>query len=177
MMQFAAGSAAAFETLYRRHELRLWRYLYRHCGNRASADELMQDAWFAVVRAAPSYEPKARFTTWLFTLAHNRMVDGFRARRPLDRAVEGGRDDAMERVAADVGCEPLAVVLRADQVVALMQALDALPDEQREAIVLQLEGDFSVEEIASITRTSFETTKSRLRYARARLRELLKEYA
>ena len=138
----------------------------------------MQEAWFAVVRAAPTYVPTARFTTWLFTLAHNRLVDGFRTRRASSPTSEAsGRDDTLERVAADAAGEPLAIVLRTDQVVALTRALDTLPDEQREAIVLQLEGEFSIEEIASITCSSFETTKSRLRYARNRLRDLLKEYA
>ena len=59
----------------------------------------------------------------------------------------------------------------------LIRAFEQLPDEQREAFLLQIEGDLSVEEIATITDSSFETTKSRLRYARAKLRELLKEYA
>ncbi len=57
-----------------------------------------------------------------------------------------------------------------------MQAIAELPSEQRDAFLLQIEGDLSVEEIAAITRSSFETTKSRLRYARTKLRELLREY-
>ena len=65
----------------------------------------------------------------------------------------------------------------ADQAGALARAFEKLPGEQREAFLLQVEGDLSVEEIAAITDSSFETTKSRLRYARMKLRELLKEYA
>jgi len=64
-----------------------------------------------------------------------------------------------------------------DQAGALLHALEQLPVEQREAFLLQVEGDLSVEEIAAITDSSFETTKSRLRYARTKLRELLKEHA
>ena len=60
---------------------------------------------------------------------------------------------------------------------ALTEALRQLPQEQRDAFLLQIEGDLSVEEVAAITRSSFETTKSRLRYARLKLRELLREYA
>src|ERR1700732_2805617 len=79
--RYARGEAAAFGLLYRRHEMRIWRYLERNLGNRASADELMQEVWFAVARDAPRYEPTARFTTWLFTIAHNRMIDSIRTNR------------------------------------------------------------------------------------------------
>ena len=81
MARYARGDAAAFEQLYRRHEMRTWRYLERNLGNRATADELMQEVWFAVAREAPRYTPSARFTTWLFTIAHNRMIDCMRTSR------------------------------------------------------------------------------------------------
>ena len=61
--------------------MRVWRYLERNVGNRATADELMQEVWFAVAREAPRYQPAARFTTWLFTIAHNRMIDSIRTSR------------------------------------------------------------------------------------------------
>ena len=78
---YARGNAAAFKVLYRRHELRIWRYLERNVGNRATADELMQEVWFAVARDAERYQPTARFTTWLFTIARNRMIDSNRLSR------------------------------------------------------------------------------------------------
>src|SRR5580704_10549529 len=84
MARYARGELAAFDVLYRRHELRIWRYLERNVRNRATADELMQEVWFAVAREAPRYQPTARFTTWLFTIAHHRMIDSIRAnRQPL----------------------------------------------------------------------------------------------
>src|SRR5467141_1664814 len=76
--RYGRGDAAAFELLYRRHEMRVWRYLERNVGNRATADELLQEVWFAVARDAQRYEPSARFTTWLFTIARNRMIDSIR---------------------------------------------------------------------------------------------------
>src|ERR1700730_13997157 len=81
MARYGRGDAAAFDLLYRRHEMRVWRYLERNVGNRATADELMQEVWFAVARDAARYRPSARFTTWLFTIAHNRMIDSIRTRR------------------------------------------------------------------------------------------------
>jgi DNA-directed RNA polymerase specialized sigma24 family protein len=81
MRRYTLGDVAAFDILYRRHEMRIWRYLERHTGNRATADELMQEVWFAVARDAARYVPSARFTTWLFTIAHHRVIDSVRTRR------------------------------------------------------------------------------------------------
>lgn len=179
MGRFARGDAAAFAALYQRHELRTWRYLERNVGSRAAAEELMQEVWFAVAREAGRYRPTARFTTWLFAIARNRMVDAVRARRPQVSLDEMGHEAAavIGRLTSDPGAGPLAAAEARDQAHALRQALARLPHEQRDALLLQLEGDLSIEEVAAITRASFETVKSRLRYARTRLRELLSEYA
>jgi RNA polymerase sigma factor (sigma-70 family) len=177
--RYARGDAQAFEILYRRHEMRTWRYIERNVGNRATADELMQEVWFAVAANAARYEPTAQFTTWLFRIAHNRMIDSLRVRRPqMSLETIGYEADAVvQQLTTDPGVGPLAAVLARDQATALNQAIAQLPQEQREAFLLQIEGDLSVEEIAAITNSSFETTKSRLRYARAKLRQLLNEYA
>ena len=92
MLRFGRGEAAAFEFLYQRHESRVFRYLRRNVGNEANANDLMQEVWFAVARGAANYQPTARFTTWLFTIAHNRMVDMVRANRRLQSLdeVDGG---------------------------------------------------------------------------------------
>ena len=82
MERYAGGDAAAFGTLFRRHELRVWRYLERNVGNRASAEEVMQEVWFAVARDAARFERHSCFTAWLFTIARNRMIDFSRRRRP-----------------------------------------------------------------------------------------------
>jgi RNA polymerase sigma factor (sigma-70 family) len=179
MVRYARGDVAAFDLLYRRHEMRVWRYLERNVGNRATADELMQEVWFAVARDAPRYQPTARFTTWLFTIAHNRMIDSIRTNRPQVSLETLGYEagSVVEQLTADPSAGPLAAAVALDQFKALNQAIEKLPREQREAFMLQVEGDLGVEEIALITDSSFETTKSRLRYARTKLRELLREHA
>ncbi len=179
MQRYARGEVAAFELLYRRHEMRTWRYLQRSLRNRATADELMQEVWFAVARDAARYTPTARFTTWLFTIAHHRLIDWARANHRLTSLETVGRESGapIDRLTADPSEGPLAGAVARDQAAALIQAVESLPREQREAFLLQVEGDLSVEEIAEITDASFEATKSRLRYARTRLRELLKEHA
>jgi RNA polymerase sigma-70 factor (ECF subfamily) len=182
MERFGRGEAAAFELLYRRHELKVFRYLQRNVKSEATANDLMQEVWFAVVRGAASYQPTAKFTTWVFTIAHNRMVDMIRANHRL-QSLDAGDDTGSEgsslvdRLAVDGKLEPLAQVQSQDEAAALLSAVARLPAEQRSAFLLQAEGDLSVEEIAEATDSNFETVKSRLRYARAKLRQLLWDYA
>jgi RNA polymerase sigma factor (sigma-70 family) len=182
MLRFGRGEADAFDSLYRRHEARVFRYLHRNLRNEASANDLMQEVWFAVVRKAVDYQPTAKFTTWLFTIAHNRMVDMIRAGGRLqsldagDTAASEGTS-LLDSLAADAKLEPPAEVQSQEEAVALLLAVAQLPPEQRSAFLLQAEGELSVEEIAVATGSNFETVKSRLRYARAKLRQLLWEYA
>jgi RNA polymerase sigma factor (sigma-70 family) len=181
MLRFAGGDVQAFEELYRRHELKVWRYLQRNLSNRAISDELMQDVWFSVARAAPGYRPSARFTTWLLTLAHNRLVDALRATRPHERlsAVAAGSEalSLVEQLAADSRTEPPARAQSQQHAAAVFAAIEQLPPEQRQAFLLHAEGELTLQEIARVTSTNFETAKSRLRYARSKLRQLLQEYA
>ncbi len=182
MLRFGRGEAAAFEFLYQRHESRVFRYLHRNVRNEASANDLMQEVWFAVARGAANYRPSAKFTTWLFTIAHHRMVDMIRADRRLQSLDGGDAVDAegsslLDRVAADGKLEPPAQVQSQDEAAALLAAVAQLPAEQRSAFLLQAEGGLSVEEIVEATGSNFETVKSRLRYARAKLRQLLWEFA
>jgi RNA polymerase sigma factor (sigma-70 family) len=145
MQAFAAGDARAFETLYDRNLPAVWRYVLRSVHDAALADELVQDVWFSIVRQAPRYQPRARFRTWLFTLAHHRMVDHFRTHHPhasLDAATEDGASLA-DTLAADSGFGPLRQLQSREQAQALLDALAALPAVQREAFLLQAEGAMS----------------------------------
>jgi RNA polymerase sigma-70 factor (ECF subfamily) len=153
LARHARGDSEAFELLYRRHELRTWRFLERNVGNRASADELLQEVWFDVSNDAARFEPKTRFAAWLFAIAYQRLIDS-------------------TEMTADPGAAPAAA---RDQVATLTRAIGQIPRDHREALLLQIEGELSVEEIASITNSSQETIKTRLRLARTKLRELLKE--
>jgi RNA polymerase sigma-70 factor (ECF subfamily) len=175
LRRFTTGQVGAFEELYRRHEMRVFRYLLRNLRNHALAEDALQDTWFAVARDAARYRSgDARFTTWLFTIAHHRMIDLVRRMRPTipieaaEQLQPGPSGDAS-------AAEPYATALAIDQWQALQRALAALPEEQRQAFLLQQEAELSVEGIATVCGCSFETAKSRLRYARSKLRELLQE--
>lgn len=185
-MHYAQGQVAAFNTLYTRHESSVWRYVLRSVHNAATADELTQELWFAVARAAPAYEPGkngAKFKTWLFTMAHHRIVDHWRAVKPQHStasSVDAEGDEAVllrAQLIADSGFGPVRQIESREQARALIAAVEALPADQREAFLMQAEGDMSVDEIAAATGCSFETAKSRLRYARNKLKNLLAEFA
>lgn len=179
MQAYAHGDARAFETLYDRHALPVWRFVLRSVQQPELADELVQEVWLTVVREAARYEARARFRTWLFTLAHHRVVDHWRRHRPhasLDASTEDGASLA-DTLAAESGFGPERRLDSREQAQALLDALAALPPLQREAFLLQAEGGLSVAEIAATTGVSAETAKSRLRYARTRLRETLEAFA
>ena len=186
MRAFAAGDAEAFTRLYDRHERSTWRFIRHRLGraHEAAADDVMQEAWISVARAAPRYEPTARFTTWLFTIARSRAVDYLRtqsqATLSLDAPLDGAADDApatwADVLRADAASEPSVRVESRQQAEAFFDALAQLPALQREAFVLQAEAGLSVEEIAEATGVGAETAKTRLRYARTRLRGLLADW-
>ncbi len=180
MLRYAGGDMGAFDTLYGRHELAVWRFVFRSVKIQAVADDLLQDVWFAVARNAASYEVKAKFRTWLFTLAHNRLVDHLRTAKnhaSLDATDGDGERSLADTLAADSGFGPVRQLQSREQAAALIAAVEQLPFEQREAFLLQAEGDLNVQEIAQACGVHFETAKSRLRYARASLRQQLKEFA
>lgn len=173
MLRYGAGDARAFEILYGRHKAPLYRYFARLVRPAAVAEELFQDVWMNVVRARQTYEVRAKFTTWLYRLAHNRLIDHYRRMSnslPMSYADE---DDVVEAASDESFREPENELDRRRLGRRLIAAIGDLPEAQRETFLLREEGGFSVEEIAAATGVSFETAKSRLRYALARLRQAL----
>src|ERR671937_3334760 len=89
MLAYKAGNAGAFETLYALHRARLYRFVLRAVKAHAVAEELFQEIWMRVIEARGRYLPQARFTTWLYTIAHNHLVDHWRKRGLTLVALEG----------------------------------------------------------------------------------------
>jgi RNA polymerase sigma-70 factor (ECF subfamily) len=172
--------AGAFDRLYARHKGPVYRYMLRHVRNPGAADELFQDVWTNVIRVRATYAPTAKFSTWLYTLAHNRIVDHWRATGQakfvsIDDDDEGDSRAQVEAITGPRGDEPETRVAAREIGTRLKAALEQLPVAQREAFLLQQEGGLSLAEIARITGAGAETVKSRLRYALARLRTELKD--
>lgn len=183
---YAAGDARAFGELYGRHERPVYRYFLRQGAAPAMADDLLQETWLAVIRHAAQFEPRARFTTWLYTVARSKLVDHWRARgatvsladaaNDAGAGADGDGDDWIAELPGAESDRPDVQALSRAQARAFVDAVEALPPPQREAFLLQAEGGLTLEQIAAVTQAGHETVKSRLRYAMNRLRTAMEAW-
>jgi RNA polymerase sigma-70 factor, ECF subfamily len=175
MRRYAAGDLRAFEQLYRRHRTALYNYLARQARDRDVAHDLFQEVWTRVIASRARYEPRAKFRTFLFHIAHNCFIDHCRrgAARPERRVDPFQEDNALLAAPAPSAERPDESAQHAQTLVRYRAALEALPAEQRDAFLLYEESNLSLAEIASITGVGVETVKSRVRYALAKLRRAL----
>ena len=170
MLAYAAGDVSAFEHLYSRHRGKLYRYLVRQLRDNAMADDVFQDVWQRVIAARAGWRPDAGFATWLYTIAHHRLGDHWRSLKHRPAATA----DAEERTARVADPDtPERVLSEFERRRQLQLALDELPEEQREVLLLRLGQDLTLEEIGNVTGVGRETVKSRLRYAMDKLRARL----
>jgi RNA polymerase sigma-70 factor (ECF subfamily) len=163
MLAYRGGDAGAFETLYTRHRARLFRFILRSIKSRAAAEELYQEIWMRVIEARSTYTAKARFTTWLYTIAHNRMIDHWRRGGLTSVPLE-------DNDPPDTAADPARQVEAREALGRFAKALESLPAAQREAFLLHEEAGLTVAEIAAATGSNAEAAKSRLRYATAKLK-------
>lgn len=174
MLAFAQGDAGAFDRLYARHKGTVFRFVSRSVASKADAEEIFQEVWMKAIEARSRYEPRAKFTTWIYAIAHNRLVDLWRRKGLALVPMDGGDDDGPAiDPPGDPGDEPFARVAGQEAMARFVAALDALPPVQREAFLLKEEAEMSIAEIAQATGANEEAVKSRVRYATAKLREAL----
>jgi RNA polymerase sigma-70 factor (ECF subfamily) len=173
MLAYARGEMRAFETLYSRHRGALYRYLMRQARDGEIANDLFQEVWSRVIVNRARYEPRAKFRTFLFTLAHNCFIDHCRRMkaRPAGMVIEDA--DAADLLPAAEESQPDSALSRDEATRRYRAALATLPAEQRDVYLLHEESDLSLEEIARVTGVGAETAKSRLRYAVAKLKSAL----
>lgn len=175
MLQYRDGDADAFEALYARHKGALYRYCLRHSAERSTAEETFQDVWMRVIGARRRYEPRARFKTWLYRIARNRVIDRYRAANPGRFQSLDDDDEPTGEPAASPASEPDRRLESSRRVARLESLLTALPAEQRDAFLLHEEAGLGLDEIAELSGVGRETAKSRLRYALRKLRAALEE--
>jgi RNA polymerase sigma factor (sigma-70 family) len=195
LMQAYAHEArhSAFEALYARHQAGLYRFVRRLLGPALAAhvDEVFQDTWLKVVQSRQQWSPQgATFRTWLYTMAHHRVIDVWRrSGREVSATTEGEADEPWEPSAADgvawqhwpaplsaqaSHSEDLVFWRRAGQ--RLLDCLDQLPLSQRSAFLLHHEDGLAFAEVAQALEVGFETAKTRLRYALSKLRTCMGAY-
>ena len=166
----AAGDHSAFASLVQRWQTRLINFFYRSTRNRADAEDLAQETFLELYRAAPRYTARGTFSAFIFTLARRRLIDNYRkrARRPLDFI--DPTDFVMQQHA-----EPVDGSREIEQ--AFHHALAALPENQRNAILLRQQQGLAYDEIAKALDTSISSVKTWIHRARTQLRQELKDFA
>ncbi len=171
MLRYRDGDVAAFEILYRRHNDALFRYLLRLCRQRAAAEDVFQEVWGKIIKSRDNYRPSAKFTTFLYHVAHNCFIDHVRRNKR-----HGNTADIEPDSRPDAGDGPEMLAEKSLARRKLDAALGSLPDEQRDAFLLYEEAGLGLDDIAAITGCKRETAKSRLRYAVRKLRQALDEH-
>ena len=170
MLRYKDGDIAAFETLYRRHKDSLYRYLLRLSQNRDAAEDVFQEVWSKIIKSRENYRPTARFSTFLFRVAHNCFIDYIRRNK---RHTHNSPIDPDSR--PNPGDEPELTTEKDFARRRMTDALRTLPEEQRDVFLLYEEAGLSIDAIATATGVNRETTKSRLRYAVNKLKLALAE--
>lgn len=184
MVRYQRGDREAFTLLVRRHHRPLYNFVLRQLRQTTVAEEVTQEIFLRVVQNAREFKHEARFATWAYTIARNLCVDHLRKaahrRHPsLDQPLGPGDD---KRSLGDVVASPEAhgdgernaasTQMRA----MLVQAVETLPEEQREVYLLRELANLSFKEIAEVTGVPENTVKSRMRYALDRLRVSLADF-
>lgn len=167
MKAYANGNMEAFRLLYERHRGPLYRYVLRRVGDAATANDLYQGSWEKIIKARGSYSASAPFQAWMYRIAHNHVIDYFRKSRPASELLP-------ENMASE-GPGPDAALTELKRSSDLHRAVDSLPFEQKDALLLKLEAGLDLQAIAEVTGVNPETAKSRLRYAVAKLKNILRE--
>jgi RNA polymerase sigma-70 factor, ECF subfamily len=180
MKRVADGDDEAFRLLFERHHRLAWSVIYRHIGVQSAAEDLVQEAFLRVYRAAPKYEPTAKFSTWLYTVVTNLCLN-YKRDKARDRLrLVGGRADGedgnpLEQLAQAE--EPDHDSLDAEERTRMVQeAIAELPENQRIALILSRYEDKSYEEVAEIMNTTVAAVKSLTSRARATLKEKLSRF-
>ena len=165
MLDYQAGNISAFDALYRKHKGPLYRYFVRQLRDQQLAEDLYQDTWGKVINASSQYQVSAKFTTWLYKIAHNLLIDHVRAVKPLDKVTPLGEDKTMDSLQADDQTSPEPQVEQQQQANMIKGCIAKLPAVQKEAFLLNIEMGMTAAMISDIANVTLEATKSRIRYA------------
>jgi RNA polymerase sigma-70 factor (ECF subfamily) len=180
MARVAKGDDEAFETLVTRHQTPVLNLIYRFLGDRAQAKDLAQEVFLRVWQTAKTYEPKAKFTTWIYRIGTNLCLNELKAARrrkwfPFYRSQEG-TDNAIEDTYPDDSPTAEDLLLAKERTRQVSEALQSLPANQRMALLLKRYDDLPYEEIARIMGCSVSAVESLLVRAKKALREKLKKF-
>ena len=180
MQRVRRGDRAAFRVLMERHQRAVINTIYRSIGDSWEAEDLAQRVFVQVYRAAPRYKPTAKFTTWLFTIVHNTVLNEYRRRArhaadSLDALTAPGEEGEPGRSFADAESpDPSREVALRELQARIRAAVERLPAQQRTAVILCRYEGWSYEDIARTLKCSVAAVKSLLHRARVTLKEELR---
>ena len=177
MVRVRADDQAAFAELVDKYQHRLIGVMHHLIGHSQEAEDIAQEVFLRVYRTRYKHSPKAKFTTWLFTIANNLAMNAIRNQKrrqtiPLGASESGG----FGTQAADTGPAPAHALHQQELSAVIRQALDDLPDRHRVAVVLNKFEDMGYAEIGEVMGLSVKAVKSLLSRARGKLREALQPY-
>lgn len=174
---FQKGDAEAFDELYSRYKNAIYHYFFRQVHITGMADELHQDVWLSIIKSSSGFHQQSSFKTWLYKIAHNKLIDYYRrsSKQPLHLVTNNLAEDDSDNF-IDQSSAPDEFLQQQQINRSLITAINSLPDEQKEVFLLHEKSNLSLQEIAVITGNSFESTKSRLRYAVKKLRQHMTQY-
>lgn len=182
MIMYQKGEVRAFEILLERHRKPVYNFILRYVGSRELAEDLLQDTFLRVIKGAGNYQRKAKFTTWLYTIARNLCVDQSRRKKhrkhaSLDQPMTRKEDSStlLEVLPGDDMPSDRKAVSRQLHTT-LHRAIAALPDDQREVFLMREFLSMPFKDIAEVVGVPENTVKSRMRYALEKLRLELEEY-
>jgi len=180
MARIAEGDEDAFEILVNRHQTSVLNLIYRFIGDRTQAKDLAQEVFLRVWQAAGSYQPKAKFTTWIYRITANLCINELKSsrRRKLFQFLRFGEDqeNTIEEVLVDASPSPEDLLLSREQSRRISDALQSLPVNQRMASVLRRYDNLSYQEIAKILNCSVSAVESLLIRAKRNLQKKLAPY-
>jgi RNA polymerase sigma-70 factor, ECF subfamily len=173
------GELGAFNALVARHERSLINFFYHLCWDRQVSEDCAQEVFLRVYSHLGSYEPQAKFTTFLFRIARNLWIDRMRTAavhgKPLSLEAPSGPGDGralQDRIAARTQ-SPVEILARQEQQDALRRAIDRLPDEQKAVVILSEIQGLKYQDIGEILGVPVGTVKSRMHTAMGTLKDLL----
>jgi RNA polymerase sigma-70 factor (ECF subfamily) len=181
MLRVKQGDRAAFQTLVEKYKQPVMNLVYRTLPDAIEAEDLAQHVFLQVFKSAHRYEVSAKFSTWIFTIARNLCLNEIRRRsrhpaESLDAASAENDDQPLRQFEDAKTFSPPDAVLHGELEEKIQEALAALPEKQRTALVLCRQEELSYEEIAEVLGCSLSATKSLIHRARETLKQQLKPY-
>jgi RNA polymerase sigma factor (sigma-70 family) len=169
---FLTGNQKGFDRLYKKYEKPLFSYIFKYTHNRQTAEDIFQKTWFKVIRGLKNYTEKGSFGSWLFGIAHNNCIDHYRkqAKKEMDDNISEEGMDSLKNENAE---NPENQFIKQEGINRLKRAIQTLPNEQKQVVLLRLYADLTFKEIAEKCECSLNTVLGRMHYAVGNLKKIV----